>query len=116
MLSDADVERLALELAKHSGLQKIDLDGTGCFVIAVWSGDVRGGGGGVVGLTFLSGNPITAAAAAHLVHHIVAHEQLKEFKIDCAALAPAPRFAPLTPLLCRQVCQRKYRVAASGCS
>ena len=45
MLSAADVERLALELAKHSGLQEIDLNGTGCFVIAVWSGDVRGGGG-----------------------------------------------------------------------
>ena len=45
MLSDADVKRLALELAKHSGLQTIDLQGTGCFVIAVWSGDVRGGGG-----------------------------------------------------------------------
>ena len=76
-----------------------------------------GGGGGLeVGLTFLSGNPITAAAAAHLVHHIVALEQLTKIDIDCAALAPAPRFAPLTPLLCRQVCQRKYRVAASGCS
>jgi hypothetical protein len=46
MLSAADVERLALELAKHSGLQEIFLEGTGCFVIAVWSGDVRGGGGG----------------------------------------------------------------------
>ena len=45
MLSDADVKRLALELAKHSGLQEINLSGTGCFVIAVWSGDVRGGGG-----------------------------------------------------------------------
>ena len=106
---------MASALAKHSGLQGINLAGTGCFVIAVWSGDVRGGGG-EAGLTFPSVNPITAAAAAHLVHHIVAHEQLKEFNIDCAALAPAPRFAPLTPLLCRQVCQRKYRVAASGCS
>ena len=76
-----------------------------------------GGGGGLeVGLTFLSANPVTAAAAAHLVHHIVAHEQLNSFGIDCATLASAPRFAPLTPLLCRQVCQRKYRVAASGCS
>ena len=45
MLSDADVKKLALELAKHSGLQKIYLYGTCCFVIAVWSGDVRGGGG-----------------------------------------------------------------------
>ena len=49
MLSDADVKRLALELAKHSGLQTIDLGGTGCFVSAVWSGDVRGGGGGEAG-------------------------------------------------------------------
>ena len=106
---------MASALAKHSGLQEIGLYGTGCFVIAVWSGDVRGGRG-KAGLTFPSGNPFTAAAAAHLVHHIVAHEQLKTFSIDCAALAPAPRFAPLTPLLCRQVCQRKYRVAASGCS
>ena len=46
MLSDADVKRLALELVKHSGLQKIELSGTGCFVIAVLSGDVRGGRGG----------------------------------------------------------------------
>ncbi len=38
MLSDADVKRLALELAKHSRLQEIVLTGTGCFVIAVWSG------------------------------------------------------------------------------
>ncbi len=36
---------MASALAKHSGLQEIDLSGTGCFVIAVWSGDVRGGGG-----------------------------------------------------------------------
>ena len=106
---------MASALANHSGLQTIDLRGRGCFVIAVLSGDVRGGGG-EAGLTFSSGNPISAAAAAHLVHHVVAHEQLKDFEIDCAALAPAPRFAPLTPLLCRQVCQRKYRVAASGCS
>ncbi len=75
-----------------------------------------GRGKGDAVLTFPLANPITAAAAAHLVHHIVAHEQLKNFAIDCAALAPAPRFAPLMPLLCRQMCQRKYRVAASGCS
>ena len=36
---------MASALAKHSGLQEIYLGGTGCFVIAVWSGDVRGGGG-----------------------------------------------------------------------
>ena len=52
MLSDADVKRLALELAKHSGLQGIYLGGTGCFVIAVWSGDVRGGRGGRQGSRF----------------------------------------------------------------
>ena len=36
---------MASALAKHSGLHTICLYGTGCFVIAVWSGDVRGGGG-----------------------------------------------------------------------
>ena len=88
----------------------------GLFCDCFFGAGMCGGGGGEAGLTFPSDNPFSAAAAAHLVHHIVAHEQLKDFEIDCAALAPAPRFAPLTPLLCRQVCQRKYRVAASGCS
>ena len=36
---------MASARAKHSGLQAIYLGGTGCFVIAVWSGDVRVGGG-----------------------------------------------------------------------
>ncbi len=38
-IGDEGCKALALALAKHSGLQMIGLQGTGCFVIAVWSGE-----------------------------------------------------------------------------
>ena len=47
MLSEADVKALAHELAKHSGLHRIDLGGTlvWLLMIAVGSGDDFGGWG-----------------------------------------------------------------------